>query len=447
MKKWLSLMGMTLGMLAVAGETKVDFGGDLRLRYVMEAGMPSGPHREVEYRDFTRTRTRLWGRIQNGDLTGYLRIGNESRYYFSPDRLKGRQRFPDVTFIDQLYLDVQDIFNDVDLRIGRQEMSYGKGRIISNGTGGDGSRSAYLDAIKLSFDFGNKRTLDAFGMYMARHDWMPTLGHRHDPRSADTKSYDYDITGNNHVEYGAGLYYQDRSCKTFGWDAYYLYKGEHGSKSTAIRRHPKLRGTNEDDFRWHTVGFRLLPQFSETLSGELETALQFGDEDMFAGMVYGGLTYAPELAYDPAFTFAVLYLSGDRNGTRGGHAWHALFNYNSYPGDTFCGLSNSDAATNVLYPHIEMTFKPAEYHSFGMMTGPVFLASDQPRATGGNYSDYCGYHAQLSYAWQIGKATQLRFGEDLTFSLFLDYLRKCASFDEDARGDALYAQAQLMWVF
>ncbi len=447
MKRWL-LLGMgVFATLLVGAETKVDFGGDLRLRYVIESGMPAGMHSAGNYRDYSRIRTRLWGKVENGDVLGFLRIGNEFRHYFSPDALKGRQRFPDQLFIDQLYLNVTDFFHDVDLRIGRQDMSYGNGRIISNGTGGDGSRTAYLDAVKLTFDFGERRTLDVFGIYMARHDWMPTLGGRHDPRSMDTKSYDYDITGSNQVEYGAGLYYQDRSCKDFGWDAYYLYKGEYGSKSTAIRCHPDLVGTDEDRFGWHTLGFRLLPRLSEHVVGELEGAVQVGDESMFAGMVYGGLTYAPEMNYNPAFTTAVLYLSGDRFGNRGSHAWHPLFNYNSCPGDTLCALNNSDACSNLVYPHIAISLRPVKHHTIGIMTGPVFAAVTSSRPTGGFFSDTCGYHAQLSYAWEFGKALQLRYAEGVSFRIFIDYLRKGAGFYEEDRGDALYAQAQLMWTF
>ncbi len=447
MVKWwlLGCMGVLAGWCWA--EPKIDFGGELRLRYLVESGMPSGLHDEMSYRDYTRFRTRLWGRVQEGRLTGFLRIANEFRHYFSQDALKGRQRFPDQTFIDLLYVDIEDVVDGVDLCLGRQELAYGEGRIISNGTGGDGSRTAYFDALKLQFDFDDERTLDVFATYQARHDWLPTVGHRHDPRSMDTKSYDYDITGSNHVEYGVGLYYQDRSDKAFGWDAYYIYKGEYGSKSTVIRKHPDLVNSTEDRFGWHTFGFRLLPQFTEHVSGEFEGAIQIGDESLFTGMIYTGLTYAPDWELKPAFTAAVYYLSGDRSGNRGSHAWHPVFSYNSDPGDTICALSNMDACTNLLYPHLKVSFTPAEYHSITVMTGPVFTPVSDARASGGHYSKSCGYHAQLAYSWKMGEALQIRYAKDLVFSLFIDYLRKGATFPREYHDDAIYAQAQLLWSF
>jgi hypothetical protein len=50
-------------------------------------------------------------------------------------------------YIDNLYLDVKNIRDRVDLRIGRQNIKEGRGRMISDGTGGDGSRTEYFDAI------------------------------------------------------------------------------------------------------------------------------------------------------------------------------------------------------------------------------------------------------------------------------------------------------------
>lgn len=73
----------------------------------------------------------------------FLRVADEFRYYRSAEGDKGKQRFPDVLFIDNLYLSYSDLFDFVDVKIGRQEMTFGAKRIISDGTGGDGSHTSF----------------------------------------------------------------------------------------------------------------------------------------------------------------------------------------------------------------------------------------------------------------------------------------------------------------
>lgn len=425
-----------------------DVGGDLRLRWVGQGKMPTYDkdpqgngyyHGETKAEDFFRIRTRLWGEVTSEKIDAYLRITNEFRYYRAPHSMKGRQRFPDVTLIDNLYVTFKDVGDLVDIKIGRQDMAFGNRRVIAEGTPIDGSRTCYFDAVRLTFKFEEKRTLDAFALYIAREDWMPTLGHRHDPRSANTKSYHEDITAYNQNEYGAGLYYQDRSSAKMGWDLYYIFKGEEGSKSRILETGP---------FHSHTVGTRLLPQFTETISGEVELAVQAGDDNLLAAMAYAGLTYAPKWQYDPTFTIGSLYLSGDRDGQRGHRAWHSLFNRETALGDLVGAMYDAMDHCNLFYPHLAFGFKPANGQIFQLTTGPLFAPVSERDPDGGTYGKYRGYYAQAYYIVNIGqyvaKGTIL---EPMQFRILGEVMTKGDNYYTDQDDIGYYLEAQVTCAF
>ncbi|MBQ9694035.1 MAG: alginate export family protein [Kiritimatiellae bacterium] len=418
----------------------LSFGGDIRLRYDATNNMPNEKHGEKAHSDYMRLRTRLWGKAEMKQMELFLRVADEFRYYRSAEGDKGKQRFPDVLFIDNLYLKYSDLFDFVDVKIGRQEMSFGAKRIISDGTGGDGSRSNYFDAARLTFKFDNNRTLDAFGVYTARHDWLPTLGETHDAKSKGTKGYDYENTGYNQTEYGAGLYYTDKSNKEMPWEAYYVWKTEEGEHSKVI---PK----GQTDFQTHTFGLRLLPKFTETLSGETEVAVQFGDESSFATMVYGGLTYAPQIALKPKFTLGVQYMSGDKEGARGEDAWKPVFNRETGVGELVAPMFNKYAYNNFLYPHLKVDLTLSENQKLALQTGPMFAPVEESDGNGGHYGSFRGFYAQTKYSIALGKALDLPALKGFGMAFTGEVLTKGDYFAESQDGTAFFGRAEVTYKF
>ncbi len=449
MKKSLLAFSLLLGVSVFAQEAKetqlkVDFGGDFRFRYVMEDNFPNEKHGQKTNADYTRFRTRLWGKATYQKLQAFLRVGNEFRYYVSKENNKGKQRFPDVTYIDNLYLQYTDAFDFVDIKVGRQDMAFGAKRIISDGTGGDGSRTTFFDAARLTFKFEEKRTLDVFGVYMARHDWLPDAGHTHDAKSKKTKGYDYDLPGYNHNEFGFGLYYTDKSIKELPWEAYYIWKFEEGQHSTVFDAE-----VSGNTFQTHTAGFRLLPQFTQHLSGELELALQIGDESLLAGMAYGGLTYSrKDLPWKPSATVAVYYLSGDREGGRGEHAWHAVFNRETGCADSVAPMFNKYAYTNFLYPHLLLNLSPSDYTAISLQTGPLFAPVEEVQ-NDTSYGHFRGYLAKIKYEIQLGKLINAGnpYLSTLKTSFSGEYLTKGNYFSDDADKDAFFFQFEATYSF
>ena len=444
---WVSSLVLTASVAMAAGATELrvnegapewDFGGDLRIRWVGQNNMADMPdvHKESGGTDYVRFRTRLWGKVTTEELEAYLRVTNEFRYYRSPRTASGTQRFPDETFIDNLYVTFKDVADFIDVKVGRQDISFGERRIIGEGTPMDGSRSCYFDAARLTFKLDSKRTLDALALYMANEDWMPTLGRRHDAYRKNTKSYHPQLNGLNQDEYGFALYYQDRTKADFGWDAYYFFKGERGSEAT------------QGAFHSHTVGTRLLPKFSKTLSGEVELTVQAGDDNLMAMMAYTGLTYAPGGAWDPRFTVAAYYLSGDRDGTRGKHAWHSLYNRETALGDMVGAMYEWFDHNNLFYPHIGLKLTPSENQSFFMHTGPLFAPVEEKDENGGTYGHFRGYYMQAAYDIAVGRIfAQDSLFEALKFGVLGEVMAKGNTYDEGEDNFGYYAQVQFTYAF
>lgn len=439
-----ALLSAPLFAQTPANQLDLDFGGDIRFRYIAEDNFPDAKHGQKKNADYTRFRTRLWGKATYNKLSAFLRVGNEFRYYMSKESNKGKQRFPDVTYIDNLYLQYTDAFDFIDIKLGRQDMAFGAKRIISDGTGGDGSRTTFFDAARFTFKFEDKRTLDLFGVYMARHDWLPDAGHTHDAKSKHTKSYDYDLTGYNHNEYGFGLYYTDKSMTEMPWEAYYVWKFEEGEDSSVYSTE-----VSGNTFQTHTAGFRLLPQFTQHLSGELEVALQVGDESLFAGMAYAGLSYTrKDWAWKPRFTAAVHYMSGDKDGGRGNHAWHPVFNRETGVADSVAPMFDKYAYNNYLYPHLAISCQPTDLTAITAQTGPMFAPVEE-EYDGETYGSFRGYLAKVKYEIALGKLIDKENPhlKDLKTSFSGEVLTKGNYFEDDADKTALFFQFEVTYKF
>ena len=412
---------------------KVDVGADVRLRYDVTDNLPTSSRGESGDSNYARVRIRPWVRFSYEDFGLYLRLADEFRHYERPESNSSKQRWPDVAFIDNLYFSANNLFDCLDVKIGRQDMAFGSKRILSDGTGGDGSRSAYFDALRLTWHADKNRSLDAFAFYMDHKDWMPTLGKEHENGK---DPHPYDTTGYNQDEFGAGLYWQDRANKDFGYDVYYVAKKEFRTKDSKYRKEGKTAET-------HTVGVRLLPQFTETLSGEFELAGQVGTHDLFAGQVYGGVTYAPKLDFKPKFTGAVWALSGDKDGERGENAWHSVFNRETGLGESIAPMYTKYNYNNVIYPHIAFGCNVASFSSVKAQVGPLFTAVKEEAADG----EYRGAYAQVKYTVKLGKLFNSEWLNGGKFSLQGEYFGKGDYFKDGSDHDALFLRAELAWNF
>lgn len=455
-----SLLAVLMPLFATAGETSLlidnasslginyDWGFDLRVRAVGSNNLPQPDHREEPRVKYLRIRSKLWGKIENEDVEVYLRLGNEPFYFHEPHSLKGMRRFPDVLYIDNIYITFKDLFNDfIDVKIGRQDIfDLGSDRIMLDGTSGDGSRSAYYNAIRTTLKFENHRTLDVLGIYNTNHDWMPSLGNDH-PAPKPAKSYDFDMNGAVQDEWALALYWKDRSCETFPWDVYYFFKGEQRGRHSGY----SLIKEGLNHFYTQTLGFRLQPKLTETIKSDFELALQWGDNNLFAGMAYGALHWQPwstdACRFEPQVSMACLYYSGDGDGPRSKHSWHALFNRTTAIGDIPGGMFDKYEHTNLLYPHITFKFKPAEHMKFSTSCGPMYAPAAE-ECNGKTYGHYRGFFVNLYYEINIGGYTNTTWFQPFTISFLGEIMTKGGWFeDADEQGLGFYGQLDFTWSF
>lgn len=418
---------------ATTNELEITVGAELRLRYDGTENLPTSSRGESVASDYARVRTRPWLKASAGEFGFFARLANEFRAYRAPESLSRKQRWPDVLFIDNVYVTWDGLFDCIDIKLGRQDMSFGSKRIIADGTGGDGSRSAFFDGLRATWHAGEKRTLDFFAVYLASDDWMPTLGREH---ANGMKPRDYDLNGYGQDEFGAGLYWQDRSNDSLGYDLYYVGKGERRGAGARYRSEGKCSDS-------HTVGFRLLPRFSKTLFGELELAAQTGSEIKYAGQGYAGLTWKPVAAAKPFLTGACWILSGDSKGERGDTAWHAVFNRETGLGETIAPMYSRYNYTNLVYPHLAAGCDVGDFSKLRCQAGPLFTAVREDDSDG----TYRGFYAQIKYELNPGKLFEVDLLNGGKLAFQGEYFGKGDYFRDGSDHSALFGRIELSWKF
>ncbi len=411
----------------------VTAGVEVRLRYDGTDNLPTSSRGESVSTEYGRIRVRPWMKASYEDATLFLRIADEFRAYRTPGSMSRKQRWPDVVFIDNMYFEMTDLFSSLDFKLGRQNMSFGSKRIISDGTGGDGSRSAFFDGLRITWHADEKRSLDAFGVYQTSDDWLPTIGKTH---ANGKKPHDYDLNGYGQDEMGFGLYWQDRACKDFGYDAYYVAKGE--------RRPDNAKYRDEGGFsNYHTFGVRLLPRFTETLRGEIEASGQVGSDISLAGQGYAGLTWEPHVSGKPYFTGAFWILSGDKDGERGNNAWHAVFNRETGLGESIAPMYTKYNYTNLAYPHIAAGCKVGDFSSLKSQLGPLFTSVREDDADG----SHRGLYAQVKYKVQLAKLFKCDILKGGYVMLHGEYFGKGSYFKDGCDHSAVFGRLELGWKF
>jgi len=429
----------------------LDGGFDLRARYDIYDNLPNSDGRISKgYASYYRQRTRVWGSATAGNYGLYLRLANEFREYDNYDPSINYNRFPDQLFVDNIYLDFKNMLYDrVDLRIGRQDMKYGAGRVIADGTPSDGSRSEYFDAIKLTVRVSDKTSGDFFAMYTKPVDNFLTVG--------DADGQNYNITSHDGAvgprrdddltEWGIGTYWTIKEYKECPLDLYLLYKDESAWLRGGAANN-KISGR-----QYATLGARITPQFTDNISGELEGAYQFGrtshnnannisKQAINAYMLYGGLSYkTKETALKPYVTLATLYLSGDDNGSKNNSTtsdditgWNPAYARTTFIGELPVKMYGSSYRwSNLIYPHIEPGCEPFKGHKFKLQTGPMF-AEKKDHRFGSDEDTYRGWYTQAKYEATllkeiVGKRGAVKAAVQLEHMAYGDYYYEAGSPD------------------
>ena len=314
-----------------------------------------------------------------------------------------------------MYLDANALLGGwLDLRTGRQELLYGAGRVIADGTPSDGTPSAFMDAVRASivFDEQRRNVLDLLAVYNKAENEL-SVGGLEGMSDRQIRSI---VPGSRNLdEWGGGAYFQSEEMEEMPFDLYWIYKRE--TKAD-------FRGMTLPGRRFHTWGALLMPKYTESLSGEFEGAYQAGERDggesVHGYMAFVALKYVPVVEWraKPYLKPGLYYLSGDTDRSQGhaDSAWNPV--WARYPQMSTLGcFSLKDGLgywTNLIYPHLEAGFKVSRNHKLRMAAGPMYV--DRKDGLGGGDGDLYGWLGTFRYDFPILKNILKR--EDKRGNLF-----------------------------
>jgi hypothetical protein len=364
------------------------YGADVRFRFDDFAQGPGKwnalPSKDVTY---TRTRTRGFMEAAYGDFSLYFRAANEWRHYFVSPAAKDPNAYhwADEVYVDNLYLNISGLDlmgHETTVRLGRQDLKFGSGRVLADATPGDGSRSIFADAIRATVKTAEKSTLDLFYAYMHKEGEL-TLG-------------DQDkVLTQWGVEQAVGAYYVNGENKQLPFEAYYV--GVFGDQTMESL---------------HTVGMRLLPPITDHVKGELEAAYQLGEwqsgRDVSAYLVYGGVKadLASEQPCKPYAGAAVYLLSGD-NGSGDDSAWKPALARGDSQMSELIYRSRAEQWSNLIFPHVELGIAMSKEHKARLLTGILYY-DEKPV---GAASREQGFFTSLRYDFPLLKNVFGKRGE------------------------------------
>jgi len=439
------------------------YGGDIRIREEYREEIPPVPASPAPSQfNYLRFRTRVWGEVAPLDnIAIRMRLCNEVRDWEDPDMSASPDAktyvWPDELVIDNLYVDIRNLLDkQLDIRIGRQDLFYGTGKVICDGTPGDGSRTLFFDAVKVSWKGVPNTVIDVLGMY--------------DQSIADliVNSTDRDLTGypkakDEVTESGGGIYVVNKSVPDLTIEAYDIYK-EEGSYDQAATPDTAVPGTfkapskawqsfdsvngiyGNPALKLNTVGFRLVPKLGSALDGNLEAAYQFGtrgDEDAQGMMVDAGLTYKVPVAENlaPTVKAGVYYLSGDDPNSAKDEGWDPL--YARWPQNSELYVYSYDVGrwSNLMMSTLSAAVSPIK----DILTTTVSISYlTAPEDDGPGTGDVRGtlYVAKAEYTVA---QNMLREKDKLAVHAWIEVLQPGNYYATDE--DAIFARWQIMYTF
>lgn len=402
-------LGLTMGAAAVFAGTDAEssasnfkWGGDLRTRQTYFDNIPiaPGPGADIEARNgvnnFFRFRTRLWAELEATEQTTVFgRAVNEFRHYKS-DNASNDWNAPDELIIDQLYLDFSGVLGgNWDIRIGRQDLIYGTGKVILDGTPKDDSRTIYFDAVKATYKGLADTEIDFLVMHTDAENELALHRENRDINGPDVNDY-------YGAETGGGIYLKNHSFEKMPLETYGLFKHENEWFDPSSGR---MRDTSDV----YTGGVRLMPKFSETVGGNLEAAYQFGGSGgngIRGYMIDSALNWTPAAmeSVKGCFSAGWYYLSGDDADSTRDEGWNPLWSRWPQFSELYVYAFDADGAgrwSNVSMPHIGFCAAPHERLGTSLLLGYLFA----PEKDGTGSGDRRGFLA----TWR----NDFRFAENL----------------------------------
>ena len=279
----------------------LDVGGDFRLREDwMTNAMTLSKRVSGHELHLQRYRLRVWGTAQAGkDVSVNARLVY-GPWHFDKSSSQPTWRFNEAVF-DKLNVRWKNVFGlPVAATVGRQDMMFGDGWLVTDGTPLDASRTICFDAARLTFDLKNlKTTVDA--VYV---DQRAQSDARIKPFGDDDELLAEEDSR------GVIVYAKHLPRPGLQVDGYYIFKHD--------RAIPGIRGAQDADVP--TVGARVAGDIGKHWKYRAEAAGQFGEvngQDLLAFGADSRLTYLFGDRWANSLRLEYEYASGDRPGSGG----------------------------------------------------------------------------------------------------------------------------------
>jgi len=287
------------------------WGADARLREVFTPNLLL----DKEDRHFQRYRFRTWFTVSPiKDLDWNVRLVWEPRHFCQPSREAFTR---DAAYIDEWTMN-EAIFDQMNVewrnilgmplkvKVGRQDIIFGDGWLVLDGTPLDGSRTIFFDAVRGTLEAKDIQTTFDLVYICQKADsdyWLPPF-------------CDKDFHNIEQDEQGVIAYVSNKSLDKTQIDGYFIYK--HDEREIVFPDDyvaPWQQGSNAD---LYTFGTRVAGDIDENWKYRAEYAAQFGHKN---GVDHCAQGFNSRLSYffkDPLnnnLRVGYEYLSGDRPST------------------------------------------------------------------------------------------------------------------------------------
>jgi len=236
----------------------VTFGADLRLRGIYDEALRLDQNARGHDRFWSRYRGRVWTKIKPiNDIRINLRLVTEPRLYCRPDTMEDQTIRQEALF-DKMNVEWTKVLGlPLTLKAGRQDLKFGNGWLVIEGTPRDGTRTFFFDAIRATWDAKDINT--TFDLLALRNHansswWIRPFNDR-----------DLDLI--EHDECGVILYASNKSLEKTTVDGYFIYKRDD--------RVLQVGNTGE----LYTFGVRVAGECGTHWKYRAEAAPQFGHKN------------------------------------------------------------------------------------------------------------------------------------------------------------------------
>ena len=298
----LSLILCSLNTVASENTDSIikDLGADFRYRIIKEDARKLNSSEDTNDRLWQRFRLRTWASVRlipNADLN--IRLVTEPRYYSS--RSSGDKWVRDEILVDNLNLTLNNLFDDrLDLVFGRQQIQLADNWLVGEGTPLDGTRTAYFDALRTTWNFEEWDTIVDFMWIQNRRNSSAYIPPIHD--------VDFDMVEQD--EQGAIFWLSHKAREHLFLESYFIYKKD---TNPAFDENNKQVGVKGETY---TIALRSHGKATDTLSFNAEIAPQFGHKNgksISAFAANNWLQKQVSASQNASIRLGYEFLSGDRD--------------------------------------------------------------------------------------------------------------------------------------